>query len=98
MSDQANGYCRNQAEEDLAEIRKNLRELTALSLHNEFNSAAYRQANDERWQKSEEHFATMEALQRSTQKHLDYLTQLASIFADRTVKLEAKAQRVRDAL
>ncbi len=84
MSDETNGNGRQQIEEDFAEIRKNLRELTALALRNEFNLAQQRTANDER-------LRAQEALSASTSKHLDYLTQLAGVFADRTIELEDKA-------
>jgi hypothetical protein len=99
VSNETNGNGRlDRIEEDIAAIASNVRELTALSLRNEFNLAQHRKATDEREIKHETETAEIRALQASTQKHLDYLTQLAGIFADRTVELEDKAKRVKEAL
>ena len=84
MSDETNGTGREQVEEDLAEIRKNLRELTALSLRSEFNSVAYRKANDE-WKEQ-------------MQAHIGHLTQLVSIFGDKTYEFDEKIKQVKETL
>ena len=85
MSDETNGNGR------LDRIEAALEKLTEAHLKHEFAAA-------KRHKQFQKDLKAMREVQAGTQKRLDYLTQLASIFADCTVELEEKAQRVKDAL